>query len=117
MGQFKAVIVGKKLSEIMSKENGGTYGLIDVEILDGPAKGQVVAGTFTTKNANGEERDANEIAQGQEVSIYHQAVPSNKPGQEGKFMHFFEISTGRVRAENDELTALLGASIDADQAI
>lgn len=112
MNTYKAQIKSNP-SKVMTKSNGSEYVLVNAEILEGPAKGKIVASTRTIKNAEGQEKDVPAI--GTEVTLYHQALESsNEPG---KFVHFFEVSTGTVQASNDELTALLGAEVPAGQAL
>lgn len=105
MATIKAV-VRSNASKVMQKSNGAEYVLLNCEILDGPAKGAIVAGTRTTINENGEEKSIPEI--GTEVVLYHRTMASTK--EEGKFVHFFEVSTGLATTSNDELTALLGVA-------
>jgi hypothetical protein len=109
---FKAAVKSAP-SKTMSKSNGSDYVLINVELLDGPAKGKIVAATRTIKNVDGKEKSVPAI--GEEVTLYHQVLPSTQVP--GKFVHFFEISTGMVSASNDELTALLGTTVQVGQAI
>lgn len=101
--EIKAVIVGNA-SKTMSKSNGAEYVLMNCEILEGKAKGLIVAGTRTTINQDGLEKSIPEV--GQEVVLHHRAVESTS--EAGKYVHFFEIATGFNTADNDELSALLG---------
>lgn len=108
--EIKAVIVGTP-SKTMSKSNDAEYVLINCEILEGPAKGLIVAGTRTTVNVKGEEKSIPEV--GTEVVLHHRAVESTT--EPGKYVHFFEIATGLATANNDELTALLGVGETVSQ--
>lgn len=110
--QFKG-IVRSEASKVMAKSNGSSYVLINVEIIEGPAKGKIVASTRTTTNANGDEKAI--PALGQEVTLWHQCLENNSVP--GKFVHFFEIQTGIVATSNDELSALLGVPSLAGQAL
>lgn len=112
MSTMKAIIKGQA-SKVMSKSNGAEYVLINCLILDGPAKGSVVAGTRTVVNAEGIEKSIPSIDD--EVTLHHSVVPStSKPGS---FVHFFEISTAMQTESNDALTALFGVTAEADNAI
>jgi len=106
MNTFKAAVKSAP-SKTMSKSNGSDYVLINVELLDGPAKGKIVAATRTIKNSDGKEKSVPAI--NDEVTVYHQVLPSSQVV--GKFVHFFEISTGLISTDNDTLTALLGATV------
>lgn len=110
MNTFKAKIIGTP-SKVMTKSNGAEYVLINAEILEGPAKGKVVASTRTIKNAEGLEKSIPEV--NTEVSLWHTALESSS--NPGKFVHFFEIQTGATQATNDELSALLGVPQLASQ--
>lgn len=110
--EIKAVIVGTA-SKTMSKSNGAEYVLMNCEILEGPAKGKIVAGTRTTINQDGLEKSIPEV--GQEVVLHHRAVEST--AEAGKYVHFFEIQAGLVTADNDELSALLGVGTPSTQTI
>jgi hypothetical protein len=112
MNTYKAQIKSNP-SKVMTKSNGSEYVLVNAEILDGPAKGAIVAATRTTKNADGQEKEIPAI--GTEVTVYHTALESS--AEPGKYVHFFEVSTGTVQTSNDELTALLGANVTVGQAI
>lgn len=99
---FKAV-VKSAASKVFPKTNGNEYVYLSVELLDGAAKGLTVLATRTTLS-NGVEKSI--PAEGEECVVYHTKLPSQK--EEGKFVHFFEISTGSTPiADNDELSALL----------
>ena len=100
---FKAVIKSAPSKE-MSKSNSGAYVLINCEIQEGPAKGHIVAGTRTIVNGKGEKKDIPEI--GDEITLYHQYLESSV--EEGKYVHFFEISTGLPQTSNEELSMLFG---------
>ena len=112
MNTYKAQIKSNP-SRIMKKSNGSEYVLINAEILEGPAKGKIVAATRTIKNAEGVTKSVPEI--GTEVTLYHQALESSS--EPGKYVHFFEVSTGQVQASNDELTGLFGLEAVKAQAI
>ena len=112
MNTYKAKVTSSP-SKIMNKSNGSEYVLQNVQILEGPAKGKIVAGTRTIKNAEGVEKSVPEI--GAEVTVYHQALESSQ--KPGKYVHFFEISTSQPQASMDELTALFGEETVKAQAI
>ena len=112
MNTYKAQITSNP-SKVMTKANGSEYVLLNALILEGPAKGKTVASTRTIKNVEGVEKSVPEI--GTEVTLYHQALESSS--QPGKFVHFFEVSTGQVQASNDELTDIFGVEAVKAQAI
>ena len=113
MNTYKARITSNP-SRIMEKSNNSSeYVLINAEILEGPAKGKIVAATRTIKNAEGVTKSVPEI--GTEVTLYHQALESSS--EPGKFVHFFEVSTGQVQTSNDELTGLFGLEAVKAQSI
>lgn len=109
MSTFKARIVSAP-SAPRAKSNGGESVGIQAEILEGPAKGHIVWGTRTTKNAEGKEKDIPKI--GDEVILHYSTMPSTK--EPGKFQAFFEIATGANVTDNDALVALLG-TVEVDQ--
>lgn len=113
MNTYQARIVKGQSKEMIKTANGAKYVLLNAEILDGPAKGSIVAATRTTVNAEGQEKEIPAV--GTEVTLYHQALESSK--EPGKYVHFFEVSTGTVQTSNDELTALLGTAIPAGQTL
>lgn len=88
----------------MSKSNGGKYVLIDCEITDGPAKGLIVAGSFTTVTADGTVKEV--PAPETKITLYREVLPSSK--EPGKYVNFFNISRGLQQASNDDINALLG---------
>lgn len=104
---YKAVVVGEP-TKVMEKSNGAKSVLINVQLLDGPGKGVIVAGTRTILNAKGEEKSI--PSKGEEISVYHTTVP--RRDDPSKPMHFFEISTGITSASQDELTAIFGDVIE-----
>lgn len=110
MNTFKAIIKSTP-SKVLSKGNNGEYVLINCEILDGPAKGHIVAGTRTIKNGKGEVKTCPDI--NDEITLYHQYLESTV--EQGKFVHFFEISTGLPQTSNDELSALFGLTVPQSQ--
>ena len=112
MNTYKAKIKSTP-SKVMGKSNGSEYVLINAEILEGPAKGAIVAATRTTKNAEGQEKEIPAV--GTEVTLYH--TPVEKSDEPGKYVHFFEISTGTPQTSNDELTALLGTTVAEGQKV
>ena len=112
MNTYKAQITSNP-SKVMTKANGSEYVLVNALILEGPAKGKTVASTRTIKNAEGATKEVPAI--GTEVTLYHQVVESSS--QPGKFVHFFEVSTGQVQASNDELTDIFGVEAVKAQAI
>lgn len=100
---LKAVVIGNP-SKIMTKSNGSAYVLINCEIIEGRAKGAIVAGTRTIVTRDGEEKEV--PVKGQEIVLYRRVLPSTT--EEGKFVNFFEIGTSPATTSNDELNALLG---------
>ena len=105
---------------------GGKYQLHNVEILEGPFKGKIVAGTRTLINKDGEAKTP--VDKNQEVVVYHRVEPKIGALEEIKALedigktvteeerkaiikkhgnkHFFEISTGEMSASDAELDAL-----------
>ena len=108
METYKAIIRSTPSKEL-EKSNGGKYVLLNAEILDGPATGAIVAATRTTLNVDGLEKDIPEI--GTEVTLYHQALESSI--EPGKYVHFFEISTGTAQTSNDDLSDMFGLKAPA----
>ncbi len=102
---FKAKVVGSQ-SKPMTKANGAIYVLMNCQILEGPAKGLIVAGTRTIVNAEGEDKEIPSM--GDEVILYRSVLPSTK--EEGKYVNFFEISLGNITASNEMINELLGVS-------
>ena len=80
-----------KASKTFSKSNGNEFVYILVQLEEGAAKGHTVFASRTTLS-NGVEKSIPE--EGEEVIVYHTKLPSTK--EAGKFVHFFEISTGEV---------------------
>jgi hypothetical protein len=97
-------IIKSQGSKTLPKSNGGTYILMDVELLDGKAKGLTVAGTRTTLTKDSVVKSVPEI--GTEVTVHHKMLPSTK--ELGKYAHFFEISVGGNTATNEELSNAFG---------
>lgn len=105
MSKFKATVKSGP-SKVMEKSNevNGKYVLIDCELLEGPAKGEVVTGTLTILNRDGRVKEVPEM--GAEVMLHHRVLPSTT--EPGKFRHFFEIGSVFTEMDHDKLSRLLG---------
>lgn len=103
---FKGVIAGESTRQI-TKSNGAVYVLHKVEITEGPAPliGKVVDGTYTIINSKGTEKEP--LLMGQEITVYHSAVPSIK--DPAIMQHFFEISTSVPSTSQQELNDIFSA--------
>ena len=107
--KFKAVVKSDAtFTGTKTFDNGvqGKYNLHNVEILDGPLKGMLVAGTQTIVNKAGKAKEP--VGVGQEVVIYHRAEPK-ADGSGNK--HFFEIATGEMSASDADIDAILAKSL------
>ena len=103
---FRAKVLTDASKEL-TKSNGATYVLHNVEILNGPAKGSKVAASRTLVNAKGEKKDA--ISKGEEVLVYAKK-------ENGKW--FFNISSNTPITSNEELDALFtGVSMSTQDAL
>lgn len=98
--QFTAIVVGTP-SKVMPKENGKSFVLINVKATSGLFAGMTkpLPGSFTFE---GELADSDYPGQGEEITVYHQMVPSTK--NPGEMIDFFTISTGGgMSASMDEI--------------
>lgn len=98
--QFTAIVVGKP-SKVMPKENGRSYVLINVKATSGIFAGldKPLPGSFTF---DGDLDESNYPGVGEEITVYHQMVPSIK--KPGEMIDFFTISTGgEMSASTDEI--------------
>ena len=97
-----------------TSEGQSQYVLVDCTITDGPAKGKVVVGQFTTLNSKGTEREI--PALDTNVALWVSALPATKG--DGVAL-FYNIQLGSAKADNNEMAALLGITVDtmASQAL
>ena len=107
--KFKAVVKSEAtFTGVKEFKNGkqGKYNLHNVEILDGPLKGAIVAGTRTVLNDKGVVKEP--VGVGQEVVVYHRVEPK-ADGSGNK--HFFEIATGEMSASDADIDAILAKAL------
>lgn len=75
-------------SKVMEKSNGSKYVLYNLEILEGPFKGESIAGAYTILNAEGEKKET--LEKGVECVVYG----TQGIDKDGNPIVYWEIANG-----------------------